>query len=288
MNHARLLRPLAAAVITLAIGAAAAPAEAASPALYTAPPVPGPSPGGCGSLSGSTECFLDDGNWAGYLAVGSWSGASFINVQASFSVPSLNCATTAAGYAGQGVGLGGYGFGASNGTGVESAGVTAQCVSGSPSYQARWETYPQPETDAFTVNPGDAIAAQVSFDITADAHQNQYHFTLTDTTTGQGFSVWQPCAASACLNSSAEVMSSASSGANDGKGASILPLADYGAGNFEGASLTDHSNQSGGFISSAWPTIYELTQISAGGTMLATSGSLYGGQAFSDAWKAAS
>src|SRR5581483_8004458 len=122
MNHARLLRPLPAAAITLAAitlaggGAAAAvsPAQAASPALYTAPPVPGPSPGGCTGVSGSSECFLDDGNWAGYLAVGSWSGASFINVQASFSVPSLNCAKTAAGYAGQGVGLGGYGSGAGN------------------------------------------------------------------------------------------------------------------------------------------------------------------------------
>lgn len=139
------------------------------------------------------------------------------------------------------------------------------------------------------MNPGDAISTDVSYDISSDAHQGQYHFTLTDTTTGQSFSLWEPCAASTCLNSSAEVMSSAPSQASDGKASSVLPLADYGAANFEGASMTDHSRQSGGFISSAWPTFYQTVQASvSSGAVLATPGSLYGGQAFSNAWRHAS
>jgi hypothetical protein len=79
------------------------------------------------------------------------------------------------------------------------------------------------------------------------------------------------------------------SDANDGQAASIVPLADYGVANFEGASMTDHSNQSGGFISSAWPSFYQVTQSDnpRTGTILASPGSLYGGQAYSNTWHAA-
>jgi hypothetical protein len=58
--------------------------------------------------------------------------------------------------------------------------------------------------------------------------------------------------------------------------------------NFEGASMTDHSNQSGGFISSAWPSFDQAFQASDQTGSLATAGTLYGGQAYSNTWKAAS
>ena len=287
-----LLRAGATISIVAAAGltAAVAPGASAQTSLYTSRPVGGgATPDTCTAVSGSSMCLAASGNWSGYWAVGSWSGASFINAQASFSVPSVSCKQTATGYADHWAGLGGEGDGVSGSAGLESAGVDEQCANGTPSYQAWWETYPQPQTDVFAVNPGDAITTAVSFDISSDAHQGQYHFALTDVTTGQSFSLWEPCAASSCLNSSAEVISSAPSGANDGQATSILPLADYGVANFEGASLTDHSNQSGGFVSSAWPMFFQVSQSEAGppGGYLAIPGSLYGGQAYSNTWHAA-
>jgi hypothetical protein len=289
------VRPRAGAAISAiavlaGMAIAVAPAASAQTSLYTSRPVGGGvSPATCTSDMGSSMCLAGSANWSGYWAVGSWSGASFINAQASFSVPSVRCAETSTGYADHWAGLGGEGFGSSNGTGLESVGIAEQCADGTPSYQAWWETYPQPQTDVFTVSPGDAITADVSYDITSDAHQGQYHFALTDVTTGQNFSMWEPCAASSCLNSSAEVISSAPSDANDGQPASILSLADYGVANFEGASMTDHGNQSGGFISSAWPQFFQVTQSDnpQTGTILASPGSLYGGQAYSNTWHAA-
>ena len=285
----RSMAAISAVAVVAAMAGAAAPAASAQTSLYTSRSVGGgPTPGGCSTYMGSAMCIEPSGNWSGYYAVGSWSGASFINAQASFSVPSISCQQTSAGYADHWAGLGGEGDGATNGTGLESAGVAEQCANGTAAYQAWWETYPQPQTEVFTVSPGDAITTDVSYDITADAHQGQYHFALTDVTTGQSFSLWEPCAASSCLNSSAEVVSSAPSGASDGQPASILPMADYGMANFEGASMTDHSNQSGGFISSAWPSFDLAYQGSDQTGSLATAGTLYGGQAYSNTWKAAS
>ena len=290
-NGPRLQAGVAISAIAVFAGmvVAVAPAASAQTSLYTSRAVGGVSNGACVSDMGSGMCYVGSNNWSGYWAVGSWSGASFINAQASFSVPSVRCAGTSTGYADHWSGLGGEGYAAANGTGLESAGVAEQCADGTSSYQAWWETYPQPQTDVFSVNPGDAITTDVSYDITSDAHHGQYHFALTDVTTGQSFSLWEPCAASSCLNSSAEVISSAPSDANDGQVASILPLADYGMANFEGVSMTDHGNQSGGFISSAWPTFYQVTQSGSPqtGTILATPGPLYGGQAYSNTWQAA-
>lgn len=287
--RSRSMAATCAVAVFAAMAGAVAPAASAQTSLYTSRSVGGgATPSGCYAEMGSTMCIQPSGNWSGYYAVGSWSGASFINAQASFSVPSASCRQTSAGYADHWAGLGGEGDGATSGTGLESAGVAEQCANGTASYQAFWETYPQPQTDVFTVSPGDAITAAVSYDITSDAHQGQYHFALTDVTTGQSFSLWEPCAASSCLNSSAEVVSSAPSGADDGQPASILPMADYGMANFEGASMTDHSNQSGGFISSAWPTFDQAFQASDQTGGLATAGTLYGGQAYSNTWKAAS
>lgn len=120
-------------------------------------------------------------------------------------------------------------------------------------------------------------------------HKGQYHVTLTDRTTGRRFSLWRSCAAPRCLNTSAEVISSAPSDANIGLAGSILPLADYGAANFVGATITNQRGQAGGFISRAWPVFWQVNQegLSSGHT-LATPGPAYGGQAFANTWQRAS
>jgi hypothetical protein len=284
MHLARLLRPLAvaglSAITVLAPAAAnAAPQATAPSALYTAPPVVGVSPPICEA----TYCFLDTGNWAGYEV--SSTSTTFINVQANFSVPSVNCTKTATGYAGQATGLGGI----NNSSGLESDGVTVQCVSGAASYKAWWETYPDPQTDVFAVHPGDAITAEVSFDNTAGTHEGQYQFILTDQTTGKSFSLWKSCAATTCLNTSAEVGSLAPSHSSNGAGSSILPLADYGAANFVGATATEQSGQTTGFLISSSVFADQLSQVSATTYhTLAEPSPLYGGEAFSNTWVAAS
>jgi hypothetical protein len=101
--------------------------------------------------------------------------------------------------------------------------------------------------------------------------------------------MWRSCAVPRCLNTSAEVISSAPSDASNGLAGSILPLADYGAANFVGAKITNQSGQAGGFISRAWPIFWQATQegLSSGHT-LATPGPLYGGRAFANTWQHAS
>lgn len=282
------MRPLAVAglsAITILAPAAAnaAPPATAPSALYTAPFVMGVSPGSCLE----TYCFLDGGNWAGYgISSSSTSSTTFIHVQANFSVSSVNCTKTATGYAGQAAGLGG---GVNNTSGLESDGVTAKCVSGAASYKAWWETYPDPQTDVFSVHPGDAIAADVAYDNSAGTHEGQYEFTLTDQTTGKSFSRWKSCAATTCLNTSAEVVSLAPSESSNGAGSSILPLADYGAANFVGANVTEQSGSTVGFLISSSTIADQFTQVSTStADILATTSTLYGGEAFSTTWDDAS
>jgi len=286
MHIARFTRPLAVAGISaiaiLTAAAGATPSASASTTLYTAPPVIGTSPASCLT----TYCFLDDGNWAGYQNTTiSTTSVTFLHVQASFSVPSVNCTKTATGYASQAAALGGK----NNTSGLEAAGVTSQCVSGTASYEAWWETYPDPQTAEFSVNPGDAIAATVTYDNTAGTHDGQYELTLTDQTSGQSFSVWESCAATTCLNTAAEVGSAAPSDASSGTNGSILALADYGAANFVGASVTESSGTVVGLTSSTSTLANQLSQVSATtNDFLASPGTIYGGEAFSDTWKNAS
>src|SRR5262245_51844139 len=99
----------------------------------------------------------------------------------------------------------------------------------------------------------------------------------------------KPGAAPRCLNTSAEVISSAPSDANNDLAGSILPLADFGAANVVGAKITNQTGQAGGFISRAWPIFWQVNQERlSSGHSLATPGPLYGGQAFANTWQHAS
>jgi hypothetical protein len=279
----------AAAILTGTLAsttASATPAATASTPLYTSPASASVNPAGGCPGSGVTECDFYTENWAGYLAVQSGSTTSFTNSQTEFSVPSVNCTTTPTGYVGDWAGLGGF-YQSST---VQAAGVTAQCSGGTASYDAWWETYPQPQTEEFSVNPGDSISVKVTWDDTSDVHSGQYQFVLDDETTGQSFSLWESCAASPCENTSAEVMSSAPSSAASTADTDVLPLADYAAANFEGSRVANQTGASGSFYSTDWPEYYEFfanNNLQNGGNT-ASPGPLFGYQSFANTWLAAS
>jgi hypothetical protein len=282
MHTARLLRPLAvaASVAALAMFAAApAGAAASSPSptkvVHTHPImlVPG------ASTTGST---VDSFNWAGYATLPAHSGASFRFVKSTFTVPSVNCSTTPSSFSVHWVGLDGINEGA-NGT-VEQDGVESDCSGSTPAYTAWWETFPGNTIQtAFTLNAGDAVTASVYFN-TGSSHHDMYNIVLKDVTSGHGFNLWESCGASSghkCLNASAEVISEAPSSTTG-----ILPLADYGIMNYVNIGVTDKSGQKGGITSSNWKDD-EIIQVSQpkGTATLATPGSLFGSQAFSNTWK---
>jgi hypothetical protein len=296
----RFLRPVLAAAalpaIALLVSASTGVAPAkTTPSLAKSHPQPlqlahGTKPNGMTNSTFRRDFTADSTNWSGYVATGTWSGAQFRYVQATFTVPSLNCAatpgtTSAPTTVGDWVGLDGvgYNFGASNT--VEQDGIAAQCASGAAQYYAWWENYPNnPTYPNLTISPGDAIEADVYYDGSRTVAQGQYNFTLIDVTTDQSFGTWQKCGAASCANSSAEVITEAPSGP-----AGILPLADYGISNYENIAMTDKAGQRAGITSSNWKST-ELVQVDSttGTRTLSTPGPLFGGQAFSTFWKAAS
>jgi hypothetical protein len=278
MHLARLLRPLAAAAIAavaiLTGAAASATPQATSPsALYTTPLIV--------STTGAGKSLLYGPDWAGYVATGSTSSATFVHATTTFNVPSVNCTNPRTGYVSHWAGLDGLGYDASSSSSVEADGVTAECVDGVASYKAWWETYPDPQTNVFSVHPGDTIAVTVVYNDTAIiGGADKYNFIVVDVTTGQYVDLLESCAAAACLNSSAEVVTSIPSDARGVKQSNILPLVDYGTANFEQIFVTNGQNQEGGFSSTTWENHEALLVNPATLAPLAGTGTLYAGQAF--------
>ncbi len=238
--------------------------------------------------AGTSSAVEASSNWAGYVSTGSWNGAGFRYVQATFNVPSANCSNSTAGNAtypdtfDDWVGLDGVGYNFGASTSVEQIGIYGQCSNGAPTYGAWWETYPNPETPiSFQVSAGDAITASVYWDATKTAAQGQYDLVLTDVTTGQTFNQYEACAAATCANSSAEVITEAPA-----IGTATLPLADYGISNYENVAVTDRAGQRAGFTSPNWVSTGVEQLDSTGSTVVSAPGPLFGGQAFSSYWYA--
>lgn len=297
--------PLRPALAVLAVPAAAllisasASAAPATPAAVTARAASTPTarvhthplelrhgvkPAGITNPALSTTSPVGSSNWSGYVATGDTSTAGFRYVQATFTVPSVNCTTTPDAATGAWVGLDGVNY---NFTGdspsVEQDGIVAECVSGAPSYYAWYESYPSDAVEAnFTISPGDAIEASVFWNASAPASQ-RYDYQLTDVTTGASLNTLQPCGGS-CHISSAEVITEAPADATTGD---VLPLSDYAIVNYENIAVTDRSGQRAGFSSSDWKNT-EVIQENNANQIVSTPSSLYGGLAFSTDWERAS
>jgi hypothetical protein len=276
MHTARLLRPLAVAASVAALamfaalpaGATAASSPHSSKIVQVHPMIRTPG----ASTSGST---VTSGNWAGYAALPQHSGGQFRFVEATFTVPSVNCTTTPSSFSVHWVGLDGF----SSST-VEQDGVESDCSGTTPEYSAWWETFPGNSIQTvFSLNAGDAVTASVFFDTGSGTHHDQYNIVLTDVTSGQSFSKWENCGASSCKNNSAEIISEAPS--SNG----VLPLADYGIESFVNVKVHDKSDQKGGISSSNWKHAKIIQFNGTSGDTLATPSSLFGSHAFSNIWR---
>jgi Peptidase A4 family len=97
-------------------------------------------------------------NWAGYAVTGA--AGSVSDVKGSWIVPSVTCSPSQNAYSAFWTGIDGY----SSST-VEQTGTDSDCQSGSATYYAWFEFYPNPSflVSGFTVTPGDQISAEVSY-----------------------------------------------------------------------------------------------------------------------------
>jgi hypothetical protein len=283
MHTARLLRPLAVGGSVAALAMFAALPAGASAASSASSPHSSKiaqvhpmirTPGA--STSGST---VTSGNWAGYAALPKHSGGKFRFVAATFTVPSVNCATTPNSLSVHWVGL--DGFKADSPT-VEQDGVESDCDGSTPAYSAWWETFPGNDIQTvFNVNAGDAVRASVFFEAAAGGHHHEYNLVLTDITSGQSFNLWKKCGGtSGCKNNSAEIISEAPSNSTG-----ILPLADYGLESFVNVKVHDKGGQKGGISSSNWKHDKIIQFNGTSGDTLATPSVLFGSHAFSNTWR---
>jgi len=221
------------------------------------------------------------GNWAGYAAVAD-TGDQIAFAGANFNIPSVNCANSPRGssgyaFASHWIGLDGY-----SSTTVEQTGIDAYCHTGStPTYYAWYEMYPLNPVAFTGVNPGDAIAATVTFNST----NNTYHLRLNDLTNGGFVSATQSCpAGSTCANSSAEVITEDPGGAVPAG----VNLADFGMSNFTATRVTSLSGLSGSLNPSAQWTSSQIQMVDPANAAMATPSGLYGGRSFNIAWNSAS
>jgi hypothetical protein len=310
VSGALALIGLAAPAALVLTPAATAPAAAASapthaavtagtavPGLYHVPIIGKVTlPGALGSLLGGRNAnglrratAVQSSNWAGYADTND----TFNSVASSWTEPTVNCADSNSGLDGilglstlDGL-LGGPGAAAAfwvgldgyNSTSVEQLVTDSDCDSGSPSYYAWYEMYPNPSVtlpSQYPVKPGDQMTALVS----ANSSGTSFTLMIKDATAGWNFSTTQT--GSGFARSSAEVIAEAPSSCSL-LFCSEVPLADFGQINYSGSSVINSAGTKGSLASF---NANEIT-MSDNGTTLATPSSLSSdGSSFSVAWNA--
>jgi Peptidase A4 family len=289
---ASVLAPAAASSAAAAPTHAAASAAPAVPGLYHVPIIGKVTlPGVLGSVLGGRNAdglrratAVSSSNWSGYADIND----TYNSVASSWTEPTVNCANSNSGLdgvlslsnllGGPGaasafwVGLDGY-----NSTSVEQLGTDSDCDSGSPSYYAWYEMYPNPSVtlpSQYPVKPGDQLTALVS----ANSAGTSFTLEIKDATAGWTFSTTQT--GSGFARSSAEVIAEAPSSCSV-LFCSEVPLADFGQINFSGSSVIDNAGTKGSLAS------FDANEItmSDNGTTEATPSSLSSaGSAFSVTW----
>jgi hypothetical protein len=149
-------------------------------------------------------------NWGGYAVLGS----NITDAKGSWIVPAVDCSENGKDhYAAFWTGIDGY----SSNT-VEQTGTDSDCIMGQPTYYAWFEFFPNPSFTVgdFSVNPGDSIEAEVSYDETSQL----FTVHLRDVTSGQSFKI--SSAVPNAKRTSAEWIAEAPSSAKK-----ILPLSRF-------------------------------------------------------------
>jgi hypothetical protein len=206
-------------------------------------------------------------NWSGYANDNS-TGKTYSKVSGTWTEPAVTCPTKEESLAAFWAGIDGW-----NSNTVEQSGTLAQCFEGTAFYYTWWEMYPTNsiQTVGTTVKPGDKITASVVKTSTS------YALKVTDSTTsGNNVSTTQSCAATTCVDHSAEWIGEAPGGTRG-----EYPLSNFKKWTVTGASVT--SGTTSGHIST-FPAD-DITMDSDANYALAKPGALNStGNSFTDTW----
>jgi hypothetical protein len=216
-------------------------------------------------------------NWSGYAA--SANAGTFTSVTGTWSVPTVICQPGGTENSSQWIGIDG-----DLSSTVEQDGTEADCVDGTPVYDAWYELYARhgsPVDDGYEVelsptqypvSPGDVISAAVS------VSGSTWTFTIADTT-----NPWSGGPFSTSVNWSAPMEESVEWIVERPEvGTSLTDLADFGAVNFTGATAT-------GALTTGGISAFSFTPIEMvnGSDLLSAPGALTAnGAAFTDTWYA--
>jgi hypothetical protein len=220
-----------------------------------------------------TAALYKSSNWSGYADT----GGPFTTVSGSWTAPTVNCSVTRNAYSAQWIGIDGF----SSST-VEQDGTEADCVNGTPSYDAWYEMYGDSAVNSgyevelspssYPVVPGDTMSASVSVAGTtwtlrvADTGKWSYSTTVVYSGAAESSAEW--------IVERPEICSFT---------CSLASLADFGTAQFSGASTT--VNGVAGTISATSEADIEMV---SGSTVLALPSVLDpAGDSFTDTWKAA-
>jgi hypothetical protein len=220
-----------------------------------------------GVHAGPSAASIGSYNWGGYADTSGTTG-EFTKVSGDWTVPAVTC-TSEDRITADWVGLDGF----SSRT-VEQDGTSAQCFRGKAIYYSWYEMYPAGSVEVgTTVAAGDKITASVSRSGTS------YTLNLTDSThPANSFSKAASCAASTCLDTSAEWIAE-----RPAYSIGIVPEAQFSTVKF-----TSGSAVAGGktVTIGSGPSPYVITCIDATRTYdIVSTGSLSGGNSFTSTWK---
>jgi len=222
-----------------------------------------------------TTALVQSSNWSGYADT----SGTFSAVGGTWSVPSVSCPSGSTSYSSEWIGIDGY----SSNT-VEQDGTEADCVSGSPSYDAWYEMYGDNAVNsgyevelspsAYPVSPGDSITASVN------VSGSTWTLALTDTSARvQRWTFSTVVSYSGAARSSAEWIVERPEICS--VRCSLASLADFGSVTISAASATTTSGT--GSISA---TAYTGLEMVNGSTVLAVPGALdTAGDSFTDTWQ---
>jgi hypothetical protein len=200
-------------------------------------------------------------DWSGWDVT----GGTYTSVSAAWTVPSVTCAAGETSYSAYWVGLDGDGS-----SSVEQTGTSSDCDSGTPSYSAWYEFFPENSVSLpNTVKAGDKIKASV----VSVAGSDQYKLVLTDTT--QNWTKTQTGSSPSGTGASAEIIAEAPSGSTEGN--SVLPLADF-------KTMTFSNVQVDGKKISDIDSARKIAMVASDGTPMASVSELTNGDTFAVKW----
>jgi hypothetical protein len=224
-------------------------------------------------------------NWSGYAVTGS-SGA-VTDAKGSWTVPTVTCTKTPTGYSSFWVGIDGFSSNSVEQTGTDSDCESLTGKSGTPTYYAWFEFYPNPSyviEFSHGIQPGDSMTAEVKYagqatGVGRRGSGAQFTITITDVSKNETYSTTST--APSANESSAEWIAEAPC---CGRGGSVLPLADFSSVSFNSGAAAVGSS-SGPIASFPTSNVQEITMVgeAAPHSVKAQPGSVSSG-AFSVTW----